>query len=682
MTVRVAIDVGGTFTDLCALDERTGSFTFVKDSTTPSNFADGVITVVRRSGLKGEEIDRFIGTGSTMVINALTEMKGAKTLLVTTKGFRDVLEIQRSNRTDLYNFRYKKPEPFVPRNLRYEVDERVDFAGNVLRPLKEDDVMKVIEACKREGVESVAIALYNSYANPRHELRCYQMLREKLDGMPTTMSHELTREWREYERSNTAVMNAFVQPKVEQYLTTLEEEMRKLGVRIKMHVMQSNGGVSTFEQGRKTPIYQVESGPIGGVIGAQSLGKAVGSENIITLDVGGTTAKTSLIDSGRIKINTEYNVGRTQFFPGYPVKVPVVDIVEIGAGGGSIAWVDELGSLKVGPRSAGADPGPACYGKGGNEPTITDAFVLTGVLDPDYFLGGEIRLKPELAKVAFEKVAGRLRMTVLDVATGVIRLATANMVNAMKLVSVRRGYDPRDFTIIAFGGGGPMFATALAKELGVRRVIVPRVPGVFSAWGMLMTDLRHDYIQTKVVRFDAEKLESLMLIVEEMMQTAYRQLAEEGVERREVRFDATFDMRYLGQEHTVPTPVPIGTVGSKTVSMIEKRFRGLHYKQYDFNLKDPLEVVNVHVTAFGRVKKPGMTPWIPPRGAKAKRGGSRRIVMEAGVRRVEVYERDGLRAGAVVGGPSLIEEPTSTTILRDGDRMKVDRFGNLVVGVG
>lgn len=508
------------------------------------------------------------------------------------------------------------------------------------------------------------------------------MLRERLNGMPTTMSHELTREWREYERSNTAVMNAFVQPKVEQYLTTLEEEMRRIGVGIKMHVMQSNGGVSTFEQSRKTPIYQVESGPIGGVIGAQTLGRAVGWENIITLDVGGTTAKTSLIDSGRIKINTDYNVGRTQFFSGYPVKVPVVDIVEIGAGGGSIARVDELGSLKVGPRSAGADPGPACYGKGGDEPTITDAFVLTGALDPDYFLGGEIKLKPALAEKAFEKVAGRLRMKVLDVATGVIRLATANMVNAMKLVSVRRGYDPRDFTIIAFGGGGPMFATALARELGVRRVIVPRVPGVFSAWGMLMTDLRHDYIQTRVVKFNPETLESLMAIVEEMKQTAYRQLAEEGIERRAVRFDATFDMRYLGQEHTVPTPVPLGKGEGKTLSTIEKRFRGLHYKLYDFTLTDPLEVVNVHVTAFGRVKKPVMTPWVPPRGAKAKRGGSRKIVTEAGAKRVKVYERDGLKVGAAVRGPGVIEEPTSTTILRDGNRMKVDRFGNLVVGVG
>jgi len=680
LTVRVAIDVGGTFTDLCGLDERTGTFTFVKDSTTPSNFADGVMTVVRKSGLKGEEMDRFIGTGSTMVINALTEMKGAKTLLITTKGFRDVLEIQRSNRTDLYNFRYKKPEPFVTRELRFEVDERVDYSGKIIRPLNENDVQRAVEAARREKVESVAIALYNSYANPQHELRCYQILMEKLDGVPITMSHELTREWREYERTNTAVMNAFVQPKVQQYLSTLEEEMRRLGVGIKMHVMQSNGGVSTFEQGRKTPIYQVESGPIGGVIGAKVLGAVVGVENLITLDVGGTTAKTSLIDSGKIKINTEYNVGRTQFFSGYPVKVPVVDIVEIGAGGGSIAWVDELGSLKVGPGSAGADPGPACYGKGGTEPTITDAFVLTGVLDPEYFLGGEITLKPGLSARAYEQLAEKLKMKPIEIATGVIRLATSNMVNAMKLVSVRRGYDPRDFTIVAFGGGGPMFATALAKELGVRRVIVPRVPGVFSAWGMLMTDLRHDYILTRVVKFNADSLGNLMEILREMMSAARGQLAEEGIESKDVNFDSTFDMRYVGQEHTVPTPVPLRGEQGVILRLIEKRFHALHRKQYDFVLTDPLEVVNVHLTAFGKVKKPQMAPWRPYKQGR-EREGSRKVVTEEGSRRVQVYAREGLKARRAVKGPGIIEEPTSTTILREGDRMKVDRFGNLLIEV-
>jgi len=385
MPTRVAIDVGGTFTDLCALNEDTGEFVFVKDLTTPSNFAIGVLGVLKKSGIKGEEIDRFIGTGSTMVINSLTERKGAKVLLVTTKGFRDVLEIQRSNRTDLYNFRYQKPIPFVPRRYRIEVEERIDYSGNILKPLNKEDVLKAIEFCKRERFESVAIAFFNSYANPAHEIECYNLFKKALPNMPITLSHELTREWREYERTNTAVMNAFVQPKVQQYIETLEKGLRDFGVKTPLHIMQSNGGVSTFEQALRAPIYQVESGPIGGVIGSATIGKALGLKNIITLDVGGTTAKTSLIFDGKLRINTDYSIGKTQFFPGYPVKVPVVDIVEIGNGGGSIAWIDEVGSLRVGPVSAGADPGPACYNRGGDKPTLTDAFVITGVLNPDYF---------------------------------------------------------------------------------------------------------------------------------------------------------------------------------------------------------------------------------------------------------------------------------------------------------
>lgn len=679
MAIRVAIDVGGTFTDLCGLDEKTGAFSFTKDSTTPENFAKGVIKVVKKSGLKGEQIDRFIGTGSTMVINALTEGKGAKTLLLTTKGFRDVLEIQRSNRTDLYNFRYAKPRPLVPRRLRLVVDERVAFDGRVLRPLNRDDVVKVADVCKTEGVEAVAVALYNSYANPDHELDCFSILRKETNAS-ITLSHELTREWREYERTNTAVMNAFVQPKVAAYLDALEQEMRKLGVRIRLHVMQSNGGVSTFEQGKRAPIYQVESGPIGGVIGALKVGSEMGAGNIISLDVGGTTAKTGLIDEGHIKINTDYNVGRNEFYSGYPLKVPVVDIVEIGAGGGSIAWVDELGSMKVGPTSAGADPGPACYGKGGKDPTLTDAFVVAGIIDPHYFLGGEIKLDAGLAEAAFRGVATELKLSVTEAARGAVRLATANMVNAIKLVSVRRGYDPRDFVLIAFGGGGPIFASSLAKELGIRKVVVPRVPGVFSAWGMLMTDLRHDYIRTKVIKLTKENLSELRSILKDMMTAAYKQLGEEGIQKTAVRFEATFDVRYLGQEHAVPTPVPLEGSSASVLDVVSRRFRDLHMKRYTFTLKDPLEVVNVHLSAFGRVAKPRMKAWKATKRKSAPRV-RRAAVDQSGFTKVRVYDREATDVGTALMGPAIVEEPTSTTVVQTGDRLKVDRFGNLIIEV-
>jgi N-methylhydantoinase A len=495
------------------------------------------------------------------------------------------------------------------------------------------------------------------------------------------MSHELSREWREYERINTVVLNAFVQPKVHQYLTNLESELRRLGAKIRPHVMQSNGGVETFEQGRRTPIYQVVSGPIGGVIGAQVIGRALGISNAITLDVGGTTAKTSLIDSGRIKINTEYNVDRTQFFSGYPVKAPVVDIVEIGAGGGSIAWVDDLGALKVGPQSAGADPGPACLGKGGTAPTLTDAFVLTGAIDPKYFLGGEIKLRPDLSEKAYQAVADMLGMKAVDVAIGAIEIATANMVNAIKLVSVRRGYDPRDFAIMAFGGGGPMFAVALAKELGVKKVIVPRVPGVFSAWGMLMTDLRHDYIRTKVVPLNAETIDLLQSIVDEMRGEGTKQLGEEGVKRDDASFDVFFDIRYAGQEHTVATPVPVKLKGRDVLSAIEKRFHDLHNKAYTFTLTDPLEVVNVRLSAIGKVKKASLRKLKRSR-SRARPKGSRKVRLdESGFVRVPVYERADLPVGARLKGPAVIEEATATTILPKGNGLVQDDYGNLVIEV-
>lgn len=682
MPTRVAIDVGGTFTDLCALDEKSGQFTFVKDSTTPANYAEGVVKVIRRSDLKGEQIDRFIGTGSTMVINALTEKKGAKTLLVTTKGFRDSLELQRSNRTDIYNFRYEKPKPFVPRHMRLEVEERVSYSGQEITPLNKDDVLRAADVYKQEGAEAIAIAFYNAYANPAHEVECYNILKDKVKTPYITMSHELSREWREYERINTTVLNAFVQPKVHNYLTMLDGELRRLGMSIAAHVMQSNGGVATFEQGKKTPIYQVESGPVGGVIGAQVLGKAAGVDNIITFDVGGTTAKTSLIDSGRMKINTEYFIGRSQFSGGYPVKVPVVDIVEIGAGGGSIAWVDELGSLKVGPQSAGADPGPACQNKGGTNPTITDAFVLTGVIDPNYFLGGEIKLKPELSEKAYRAVAEKMHMKVMDVAIGVIEIATANMVNAIKLVSVRRGYDPRDFAMIAFGGGGPMFAASLAQELGIKKVIVPRVPGVFSAWGMLMTDLRHDFIRTKVVGLIAENLGELQEVLDDMRKEAMQQLKSEGIGEGDTKFEGLFDIRYVGQEHTISTPVPSNVKAAGSLAVIGRNFKDLHYKAYSFNLNDPTEVVNVRLVAFGKVKKRPPKPALAPRRGAAKPEKTRSVYLdESGFKRLPVYARESIPIGARIRGPAIIEEPTTTTILRRGNRMMKDRYGNLVVEV-
>jgi N-methylhydantoinase A len=682
MTVRAAVDVGGTFTDVCALDEVTGDLVFVKDSTTPKDFSIGVMNTLRKSKVEGSKISRFVATGSTMVINAITERKGVKTGLITTKGFRDVLEIQRSNRTDMYNFMYKKPEPLVPRYLRKEVRERIDADGTVVEELHEEDLEDIASLFRAEGVRSVALCLYNSYANHHNEEECAARIQKLLPGTYLSTSVSLGSEWREYERTNTTVMNAYVQPIVDHYLMNLKKGLEGLGVQANLFVMQSNGGISTFEQAIVTPIYQVESGPAGGVIGSAAVGTAAGIRNLISLDVGGTTAKTSLIDGGNVRISPEYNLEKTPFFAGYPLKVPIVDIVEIGAGGGSIVWIDDVGSLQVGPISAGAEPGPACYDKGGEKPTLTDAFVVTGVIDPDYFLGGEIRLRKDLSEKAFMPLAKQLGLTIQKLALGAIKIADSNMINMIKLVSVRRGYDPRDFAIVAFGGAGPMFAVDLARDLGVGMMMVPPVPGVFSAWGMLLTDLRHDLVQTKVRAFNEGNLNEINAIYEELKANSAEIFVREHVEEGLRYFTPSVDLRYYGQEHTVNTPVDSLPLKAKDIGKLRERFGQLHQKQYTFSLKDPVELVNVRLTACGRVKKPYIKPMKRVKTTLAQASkGKRKVLLLGGRFDANVFERALLPAGAKIRGPAIIEEKTSTTLIGPGDLLTVNKYGHLIVKV-
>ena len=477
MAKRVAIDIGGTFTDFVGLDEETGKILLEKALTTPHNFAEGVINTISKAGADPREFRQFVH-GTTVVINALTERKGAKVALITTKGFRDVLEIQRANRPDMYNLFYQKPKPFVPRRFRFEVRERVNFRGEVLQPLVEEDVVKAVKACKAAGIEAIAVCYIHAYANPAHERRTREIIEELLPGVPVTLSHEITQEWREYERTNTTVLNAYVQPAAALYLSTLDRELMARGVSGTKYAMQSNGGTTTFARAQRVPIHLVESGPVGGVIGAGVIARTVGEDSVIAFDMGGTTVKVSLIDRGQLKINTDYHIEKTATWAGYPLKIPVVDIVEVGAGGGSIAWIDAGGALHVGPKSAGADPGPACYGLGGTEPTVTDANLLTGRLNPDYFLGGQMHLDVARAEEAIRKVAEPFGLSPIEAAMGIIRLANANMRAALERVSIERGYDPRDFTLVAYGGAGGLHGATLARELRMKKVIVPRAPGL------------------------------------------------------------------------------------------------------------------------------------------------------------------------------------------------------------
>ena len=601
--MRIASDIGGTFTDLVYLDESTGKMGVNKTSTTPKNFSEGVINTLQKAELKISETSFFVH-GSTIIINALTERKGAKTGLITTKGFRDVLEITRANRPDLYNMYYTKPKPFVPRQYRLEIMERMNYKGEELTPLNEEDVKKALEYFKKEGIETIAVCFLHSYANPDHEKRCGELIRSLAPDIPVTLSCEITQEWREYERTNTAVLNSYVLTTAQSYLENLERNLSEMGMGNVYHVMQSNGGTATFEMGKRAPINMVESGPVGGVIGTAVIGKLIGEPNTISLDVGGTTAKTSLVEGGNPRITTEYKIEWRRDFAGYPILAPTIDIVEIGAGGGSIAWVDAAGSLRVGPVSAGADPGPASYGWGGDKPTVTDANVLAGRINPLYFLGGEIPLKVDIARKAMQPVADAFNISIEDAAMGVIRLADSNMVNALKLVSVRRGYDPRDFVLVAFGGGGAIHAGALARELRVKKTLIPTDPAVFSAWGMLMTDLRQDFIRTLIRRTDRTEPGEITSLFTGMEDQAMGLMKEQDIAEERIMFQRYADMRYLGQEHTVKVPIPGKQIEARHISEINEKFRQLHEQAYTFRLESPVELVNYHLIAFGTVDKP------------------------------------------------------------------------------
>ncbi|GGB48114.1 hydantoinase/oxoprolinase family protein [Virgibacillus dakarensis] len=678
--MRIATDIGGTFTDLVSISDE-GNIITGKAHTTAPNYEKGVLDVIQQSGLGPETIDTFIH-GSTVVINALTERSGAKTGLITTKGFRDVLEIARGNRPDLFNLRYKKPTPFVDRYLRQEVQERLNFKGEVITPLDKDAIRQIAAYFKKEKVEAVAIAYLYSYINPEHEVETKKMIKELLPDVAVTASHEVTKEWREYERTNTAVLNAYVKPTASTYLTKLKSDLHHINLNGYKYVMQSNGGTTTFPHAEETPINVVESGPVAGVYGAAVLGELIGEKNIIAFDIGGTTAKCSLIDNGEMKVDTNYFIEKDDKHAGYPIKVPVVDIIEIGNGGGSIAWIDKAGSLKVGPKSAGSSPGPVAYGKGGEQPTTTDANLLTGRLSLSNF---DSNVEMDTVKQAIqEKVANTFEMTADEAALGIIRIANSNMLQALKMISVRKGYDPRDFTLIAYGGGGALHAPALAKELGIGKVIIPNASAVFSAWGMLMTDLRHDYIQTFINEMGQIDPNTIDRKWDKLEASATEQFAEEGITEEHVLFSKFVDMRYKGQEHTVKVPYPDGTWNDTTKQQLARAFHELHEKKYTYKLENTeMEFVNLHLTALGTIEKPKVNKFtVDEAFAKNEIKEKRQVLYEEiGWTEVNVYHRGKLPTGYTLNGPAIVEEPTSSTILYPDQQLQVDDYGNLIIRI-
>ncbi|WP_256301881.1 hydantoinase/oxoprolinase family protein [Haloarchaeobius salinus] len=674
-TTRVAVDIGGTFTDLVAV--RDGGLTLAKASTTPSNFAGGVLDAVEKGGLPLASVDQFVH-GTTVVINAITERTGEETALLTTAGFRDVLDVTRANRPDMFNYQYEKPEPFVPRRHRWEVPERVDQAGEPVQPLDEDAVREAAREIRDAGFDTIAVSYLHSYENPDHERRTRELVEEVHPDAYVTLSHELTKEYREYERTNTAVLNSYVRPIADEYLDTLSGRLGNQGFDGTTYAMKSNAGTASFDEARRRPVEMVESGPVGGVYGAAHVGRQLDEPDVVSFDMGGTTAKTSVVRDGEVTIDTDYWLESSPRDEGYPLKIPVVDIVEIGAGGGSIAWTDAGGSINVGPESSGADPGPACYGRGGTEPTVTDANLLTGRLNPDYFLGGDMRLDVDAAETALEPLADEFDTSVREAAHGVLRVVNSNMANALKQVSIRRGHDPRDFVLVASGGAGPLHAATLARELGVKETVVPRAPGQFSAWGMLVTDLRKDFARTRVMPFDGGHADEVAATVAALEAEARDAYAAEDVDEDELVLERSVDLRYAGQEHTVNTPLGDGPVDASEIAATIERFHARHERTFDFRLDDPCEVVNVRLTASAPMPKPAVES-LDVAGEPADAVKHTREVDFAteGIHDARVYERDALPTETSIDGPAVVEEPACTTLVHPEQTFEVDTFGNL-----
>jgi N-methylhydantoinase A len=675
--LRVATDIGGTFTDLVFVTPD-GEVVTGKSHTTPAQFEKGVMDVIAANKISPGEFESFVH-GTTIVINAITERKGAKVGLITSEGFRDVLEIGRGTRPDFFNLEYRKPEPFVPRYLRREVKGRTNYKGVETTPLDLSGLPSILDDFRQDGVEAIAIFFINSYANPTHEEAALAEVKELWPEVSAVASHQITREWREYERANTAVLSAYVQPVAHRYLDDLTSALHDAGMRCTPYIMQSNCGVDTVKSARQIPITMVESGPASGVWGAAALSRLIGERDAIAIDVGGTTAKCALITDGQVKLNTDYQIGRTETSAGYPAMVPVVDLVEIGQGGGSIAWVDEFRRLHVGPHSAGAVPGPVSYASGGTEATTTDANLALGCINPHYFCGGTVEADMGAVDRALGELAATLGTRRQDVARGIVRIANNNMVNAIKLISINRGHDPRDFTLIAFGGGGGMHACALARELGIKKVVIPKQSSVFSAWGMLLSDLRRDYLQTQIVDLSEEGAASqLDEGLQELEGKALRAYAAEDIDPARVHFLRYGRCRYQNQEHSVEIVLPDGEITAGQIEAIRQRFDTDYEREYTYTLDTPVELVAFHLVAFAEVDK--LEPQkLPATGAQLRDAvkAQREVdFADGGVHSATIYDGDSLEPGMEFTGPAIIEESGATTVIPPGLPCLVDDYGD------
>ncbi|HWF96048.1 MAG TPA: hydantoinase/oxoprolinase family protein [Xanthobacteraceae bacterium] len=680
--IRLAADIGGTFTDIAVFDDRSGKLVFGKALSTPGRLVDGISHGVQKAGSDYRSAGLFLH-GSTVAINTVLERTGARTALIITEGFRDIYEIGRINRPDAYNLFFQKHVPLVERALRFEVKERVLADGEIDRPLDEGEIARLGEQLARSGIEACAILFLNCYAKSDHEARAKAILEANHPDMFVSASHELSQEYREFERCSTVVANAYIGPKVRRYIGEIEEHIRGAGFAGSFLIVQSTGGLYEAGQARSQCIRMLESGPAAGVIGTQALCRTLKIDNAIAFDMGGTTAKAGVIYKG------EALTTGTALLGGYdralPVQIAMMDIFEVGTGGGSMARVVE-GGLRVGPQSAGAAPGPACYGLGGSEPTVTDANLVLGRLAGDRFLGGEMPLDVEAARQAVGRIAKPLHLDVTAAADGILRIATTAMSYAVKGVTTERGLDAGRFTLVAYGGAGPLHAVAVAREIGIRKVIIPQAPGMFSAFGMLFSDLRYDFVRTWLCRLEDASFRDMGTIYRALEAQGRAAVAGTSVKPQKIAFKRAADMRYVGQEHAVTVDIPLAVFARRDGKAIKRLFDQMHELRYGTCAPaEPAEIVSLRSTVSGIMRKPPQ--------AKIKRGraipsktafaGKRPVNLgeRGGFRPTSTYRRAELLAGNKIKGPALIEEHASTTVLLSGDVLTVDHYGNLLIAV-
>jgi N-methylhydantoinase A len=677
MTVssRVAIDVGGTFTDVVTFNSANGGLRFDKVPTTPSDPQQGVVNGFAAAEVSLDAISYFIH-GTTLGLNALLTRRGAKTGIITTEGFRDVYLLGRTSRNPMYDWKFRKPASLVERRHILEVPERLDFEGNILKDFDEVAAKKIALRAKELELEAVAIVFLHSYVNPSHENKMAKILRETCPDIEVTVSSELSREIREYERTSTAVLDTYIKPIVRRYLSKLKDSLTAKGFKGQFLMTRSGGGAMTVDSAMESPVNLILSGPAGGVLGGTWLARNSQYHNLITIDMGGTSLDASLVVDGQPLTYFD------SAFEGLPINLASLYIHTIGAGGGSLVWIDEGDHLQVGPGSAGAEPGPAAYGKGGSEATFTDAALHVGYLGNEYSLAGSLALDKLLAEKALKVNADKLKMSVDEVAYGVLRISTTKIVGAVRTITVELGHDPAGFALLSFGGGGGLCGIDVARELSIPTVIMPPGPGAFSAFGMLMADVQHDFSRTRIGQLEKADLSRMNADFVEMRQSATADLASEGFSAKQQSFNCSIDLRYQGQEHSVTMPVA-EKIDQKEIERLKHAFADAHERAYGHAMPDPIEMVALRFTGIGQVQAPELPLLKRGAGGTPKADGERMVYVGNGKRQAyKLYSRDNFSFGDVIEGPAVINEHTATTIMHQGDRAEVGQFGEIVIQVG